>query len=150
MLCIRKLVLESGLSSVSPRNHDISGLGELTSWHSKINRFPSSSCLSCGFWVKLGAKSSATPMALGRLRTPLYRESHGWRATLFPSKSRAPLAAFFPLLLEGILANSWIGSNGADSRHHPTYRCSSSLTRTTTNPPLRSILVKPGSLLLAL
>ena len=64
-LWILKFVLASSLSCVSPRNHDISGFGELTSWHSNINLLPSSSWRSCGFCVKLGAKSSATPIFLG-------------------------------------------------------------------------------------
>lgn len=68
-LWILKLVLASSLSWVSPRNQDMSGFGELTSWHSKMSRFPSSSWRSCGFWVKLGAKSSATPMSSGCLRS---------------------------------------------------------------------------------
>lgn len=83
-LCIRKLVLESAASSISPRYHDISGFGELISWHSKISRFPSSSCLSCGFWVKLGAKSSATPMSSGR---PSANFSGGEPPSFLPSRA---------------------------------------------------------------
>lgn len=58
------LVLLSSLSSSSLRYQQISGLGEATSWHSKMSLLPSSSCLSWGFCVKLGAKSSDTPIVL--------------------------------------------------------------------------------------
>lgn len=43
---------------------EISGFGEANSWHSKTSLLPSSSCLRAGFCVKLGAKSSDTPMVL--------------------------------------------------------------------------------------
>lgn len=58
------LVLLSSLSISSLRYQQISGLGEATSWHSKTSLLPSSSCLSWGFCVKLGAKSSDTPILL--------------------------------------------------------------------------------------
>lgn len=57
-------VLLSSLSSSSLRYQLISGLGPARSWHSNTSLFPSSSCLSWGFCVKLGAKSSATPIVL--------------------------------------------------------------------------------------
>lgn len=60
----------SSESCVSPRNQTISGFGLQSSWHSKMSRLPSSSCLSWGFWVKLGAKSSAIPIGL-RFRSRL-------------------------------------------------------------------------------
>jgi len=105
-LCILKLVLSSWLSSVSPRNQAISGLGELTSWHSNISRLPSSSCRSCGFCVKLGAKSSATPIVEARLRTCPYTPGH-------------PVP--FAWSREESVSFAWlVGSNGADLRYHPT------------------------------
>jgi len=112
-LCTLKLVLSSSLSSVSPRNQEMSGLGELTSWHSNISRLPSSSCRSCGFCVKLGARSSATPIVEARLRTCLYNET--WKI---------PFACSHPRLKEGNSSFAQlVGLNGADLRHHPTCFC---------------------------
>lgn len=67
----RNVVRPSAVSSTSLRYHSMSGLGEASSWHSKISRLPSSSCRSCGFCVKLGANSSATPIvsAFGGFQT---------------------------------------------------------------------------------
>lgn len=58
------LVLVSSLSSSSLLYQHISGLGDASSWHSNTSLLPSSSCRSCGFCVKLGAKSSVTPIVL--------------------------------------------------------------------------------------
>jgi len=59
---VLKIVRLSAVSSRSPRNHVMSGWGPPTSWHSKMSRFPSSSCLSLGFCVKAGTDSSDAPI----------------------------------------------------------------------------------------
>lgn len=73
LLCASSLVIMTvrlfSASCVSPRNQVISGLGLPTSWHSNTSRLPSSSCRRVGFCVKLGAKSSETPILLKMLRT---------------------------------------------------------------------------------